>query len=402
MDTIPATLSADVAATRTWDAIVVGAGPAGAAAAVRLARSGRRTLLIERSTMPRPKVCGCCLSPQAGRELDGLGLPPEALATAIPLVAVRLVAGGRAARIAMRGAATLSREALDTALVRAAIAAGAQWLPQTTIRGIEEHAGGVMLHADTVSRGPVRLEAAVAVVAAGLADAIRITADAGAAADPPGRSRRIAATSRIGLGATLAAEAADLPAGELVMATSRAGYVGIVRLEDGRLDVAAAVDPRQLGRAPGPAAFLAELIAEARGRIALPLDTDAVARAVVRATPPLTRQAPVRAGIHGRVLRVGDAAGYVEPFTGEGMGWALTSGRLVAEAIAASSDPAAAAAAWETSHRTAFAAHHRRCLAVAAAVRHPRLVAGVVRLAGLVPATAAGMLPWIAGGGGSR
>jgi hypothetical protein len=39
---------------------------------------------------------------------------------------------------------------------------------------------------------------------------------------------------------------------------------------------------------------------------------------------------------------------------------------------------------------------------VAAAVRHPRLVAGVVRLAGLVPATAAGMLPWIAGGGGSR
>jgi flavin-dependent dehydrogenase len=298
--------------------------------------------------------------------------------------------------------ATLSREALDAALVRAAIAAGAEWLPLTAVRGIVEHLDGVSLLADTVPEGSVRLEAAVAVVAAGLADAIRVTADAGPPHDPPRPGRRISPTSRIGLGATLPADAADLPAGELVMATSRAGYAGIVRLEDGRLDLAAAVDRGRLGDAESPAALLASVIAEASGRLPLPIDIRAVARAIVRATPPLTRQAPVRAGPHGRVLRAGDAAGYVEPFTGEGIGWALTSGRLVAEAIAASSDPAAAAGAWASGHRAAFTAHHRRCRAVATAVRHPRLVAGVVRLAGLVPAAAAGMLPWITGGGGSR
>ena len=399
---IPATIPATVAATQAWEAIVIGAGPAGAAAALRLARGGRRTLLIERSAMPRPKVCGCCLSPQAVRELAALDLPPDALAAAIPLAAVRLVAGGHAARIAMQGAVTLSRETLDTALVRAAVAAGAEWLPRTTVRGIEEHADGVRLLAEAVPEAPVRLQGAVAVVAAGIADSIRVAAAAGTPHDPPRPGRSIAPTSRIGLGATLAAEAGDLPAGELVMATSRAGYVGIVRLEDGRLDVAAAVDRARLGGADGPAAVLAAILAEACGRIALPLDTEAVRRAFVRATPALTRQAPVRAGAVGRVLRVGDAAGYVEPFTGEGIGWALTSGRLVAESIAAGPDPASAAAAWVGGHRAAFIGHHRRCRAVATAVRHPRLVAGLVRLAGLAPQAAAEVLPWITGGGGSR
>jgi len=398
---LPATIPATAAATQVWEVIVIGAGPAGAAAALRLARVGRRTLLIERSAMPRPKVCGCCLSPQAGRELTALDLPPEALATAIPLAAVRLVAGGHAARIPMQGAVTLSREALDTALVRAAVAAGAHWLPRTTVRGIEEHADGVRLVADADPDAVVRLKGAVAVVAAGIVDSIRVDTAADTPVVPrPGR--RIAPTSRIGLGATLPAEAGDLPAGELVMATSRGGYAGIVRLEDGRLDVAAAVDRARLGGADGPAAVLAAILAESCGRLALPLDTQAVARAFVRATPALTRQAPVHAGTRGRVLRVGDAAGYVEPFTGEGIGWALTSGRLVAESIAAAPDPASAAAAWAGGHRAAFVGHHRRCRAVATAVRHPRLVAGLVRLAGLAPQAAAGVLPWITGGGGSR
>jgi hypothetical protein len=62
--------------------------------------------------------------------------PWLATAEALPLAAVRLLAGGRAARIAMTGGIVRSREALDTALVHVAIAAGAHWLPQTAVSAI--------------------------------------------------------------------------------------------------------------------------------------------------------------------------------------------------------------------------------------------------------------------------
>lgn len=396
---IPATIPPSDAAAIAWDAVVVGAGPAGASAALRLARSGRRVLLVERSAMPRPKVCGCCLSPRAGRELAALGIAADGLAAAIPLATVRLIADGHAARIAMRHTATLSREALDTAVVRAAIAAGVHWLPHTIVRGIEEHTDRVAIAADHAEGGPVSLHAAVAAVAAGLADAIRVVSAGDPSGPLPRHAHRISATSRIGLGTTLPAEAGNLPAGELVMATSRAGYVGVVRLEDGRIDVAAAIDRNWLGNSAGPAAVLAGMLAEACGRSACPLDTAALARAFVRATPALTRRAPVRAGMHGRVLRIGDAAAYVEPFTGEGIGWALTCGRLVAEAIAAAPDASSAALAYERRYRAAFAGQHRRCLAVATAVRHPRAIVGLVGLAGFMPRAAATVLPWVTGGG---
>ncbi len=62
---IPPTLQASAAAAVRWHAVVVGAGPAGAAAALRLARRGLRVLLVDAASMPRPKVCGCCLSTTA-------------------------------------------------------------------------------------------------------------------------------------------------------------------------------------------------------------------------------------------------------------------------------------------------------------------------------------------------
>ena len=62
---IDATLTPSAAADRHWDGVVIGAGPAGSAAAIWLARAGRRVLLVDRATMPREKVCGCCLSPTA-------------------------------------------------------------------------------------------------------------------------------------------------------------------------------------------------------------------------------------------------------------------------------------------------------------------------------------------------
>ena len=433
LDPVPATLTPEAAAGIDWHCIVIGAGPAGAAVAIRLARRGQRVLLVDRSAMPRPKVCGCCLSPLAIAELASL-CPLGGFPTPLPLTNVCLVSAGRSVRMPMPGGGVLSREGLDTALVRQAIAAGADWLPHTLVEAIQEEpapakpAAGAQEGVTIVARAmaaepqtPVLFHARVAVIAAGLADTIRIASSRLPSADCSGsiagspdrqaahdrRGRHVAPGSRIGVGATVAAVASGhraaaldhLPVGELVMAVGRYGYCGLVRLEDGRIDLAAAVDRRLLADEGSPAAGIVHLLNEAFG--ASPLATgmesvmQAVPHATFRATPPLTHQSSRVAGGNERIFRVGDAAGYVEPFTGEGMGWALACGRILAESLLGHS--ATAAANYRLAHSRLFAAHHARCRWVARGVRQQKLVSGAVWLAGLMPWAAGRAVPLLVG-----
>lgn len=389
---VPATLSPAEAASVRWSTIVIGGGPAGAAVAIHLARGGRRVLVVDRESMPRPKVCGCCLSSRALAELRGLGCPSDdngRLLGATPLDRVRLVAAARAVTLPLPAGGTLSRESLDSSLVRTAIAAGAGWLPWSHVTGVAEHPGGrpwVTVACRARAGEVFSLEADAAVIATGLADHVRV---------PGSAQRMIEPGSRIGVGTTLAPNAIDLPTGELVMVVGRGGYCGIVRLEDGRIDVAAAVDRRQIGATETIGAAVAEVLREATGAAAWVTSlAQALANAPIQATPQLTRSAETVAGVSGRIFRVGDAAGYVEPFTGEGMGWALTGGRLAADALLTASSPAAA-------YGRSFAAfarrHHRRCRHLATAIRHPRLVGAAIRVASATPGLAAALVPMLVG-----
>ena len=427
LDPVPATLTPAAAAAIDWHGIVIGAGPAGAAVAIRLARQGLRVLLVDRSSMPRPKVCGCCLSPLAVAELASL-CPADAVPTPLPLATVCLVSAGRSVRIPMPGGGVLSREALDTALVRQAIAAGADWLPTMLVEAIHEEPSdekptdlgeeGVTVVARTTStalQAAVQLHGRVAVIAAGLADTIRIPSpDTSASIDgrlarhagPDRRGRHVAPGSRIGVGTTITAAspghraaALELPVGELVMAVGRHGYCGLVRLEDNRIDLAAAVDRKLIATEGGPAAGIAHLLNEAFGTSPLATAMErtilAVPGATFRATPPLTHHSPRIAGATQRIFRVGDAASYVEPFTGEGIGWALAGGRILAEALLG--DIATAAASYRLAHRRLFAAHHARCRWVARSVRQPGIVSGAVGLAQCMPWAARRAVPLLVG-----
>jgi flavin-dependent dehydrogenase len=165
------------------------------------------------------------------------------------------------------------------------------------------------------------------------------------------------------------------------MACGRSGYLGAVRLEDGRIDFAAAIDADTLKRAGGVFEAASEIAEEAGVAEAWPLDEVAH----WRATPALTRRRR-RLAAPGLFV-IGDAAGYVEPFTGEGMAWALAGGAAVAPlAIAASRQ-------WDPQHPRLWADRHRRavrrrqlgCRAVAATLRRPRLTAAVVRTLAACP-----------------
>ncbi|MEK9506896.1 FAD-dependent oxidoreductase [Gemmatimonadota bacterium Y43] len=302
----------------TIDVLVVGAGPAGAVAARALARDGASVALIDRDPTPRWKVCGCCLGAGGVRalEAEGLGSLPEALGAGRP---DRILIGGpgRRAQIALGATRVLSRTALDAALVASAQAEGARihtgWA--ATLGPARPDRREVELR-----RGDERvtISACLVLAATGLTPFPTL---------PGTRGPEVVATpaSRIGVGAVFAPGrfgAAAPDASQVSMWVGRGGYVGLSRLEDGSVDVAGALDPSALREGGGIGPAVARILRDAG---AVPPTGDPALG--WRGTPALTRRAPLPGA--DRLLLIGDAAGYVEPFTGEGMTWALESARAV-------------------------------------------------------------------------
>lgn len=398
------------AAARHWPLVIVGGGPAAAACGIAATAGGLDVLIIERSRMPRTKLCGCCLSPRSLKELDRMGFALSGDSAGVPLSQFRLVTPRGEARIPLAGPQAVSRDRLDSALLGVAVEQGCHLLPETAVQTAACRAEAAEL---TCRIGPdaatsetpavdaeavalrqsatVTLSAECVVLATGLSDTVRLCGlDTTASTAPPAPP-----AGRIGLGATLPPNAASLPSGELVMAVEPFGYCGAVVLEDGRIDIAAAVDADALASST-PADLLQTLLARTNVG-SLPLAT-----ARLRGTPPLTHR---RHRVQGRVFRAGDTAGYVEPFTGEGIGWALTSGRLAGSALAACLangriDHVAAARDYQRRCTAELGGSFRRCSLIARAVRSPRLMQAVLGGLRLAP-WAGGPLVRLATGSGS-
>jgi len=365
---------------QTWDALVAGAGPAGAAAALALARSGASVLLVERAALPRWKVCGACLGPAALASLDRLGAHDVAArARAVPLAGMVLRSGGKAARLRLSGWAALSRATLDEQLVGVAARSGVTvWTESRVTLGPADRTARTVRV--TQAGSDMEVEARIVIDATGLGRGL---------AEDGRPTTRAAPRARIGVGAELVATDYPVLPGDLHMAVGRAGYVGLVRVENGRLNVAAAVDPSALqGSTPG------EVIAEILAYAGLPPLPPAATHAW-RGTPGLTRSG----GAGGdRLLRVGDAAGYVEPFTGEGIGWALSDGLAAATCARAAIEgrPTDALAQWRRHRATRRATVERICRGLTRGLRRPRLVELAVTTLGALPELAAPLVRRVA------
>jgi flavin-dependent dehydrogenase len=376
---ISASLSLPDAGSTTWDAVVVGAGPAGAVAARELARLGRSVLLVDKSAFPRRKVCGCCLNGRALATLRKIGLGDlVARCGGVPLERLLLAAGSRTAPVRLVAGVGLSREALDAALVAAAVAAGAAFLPQTRaaldpLSTLGSPNAFALRDVTLSQRGLTGTAKARIVLAAdGLGGALLARAGENTAAPEPG--------ARIGIGAVVGEVPAFYQRGTIYMTCGARGYLGLVRLEDGTLDLAAAIDAAWLRVVGGPGAAATRLLSEA-GWPSPP----GVHDAGWRGTPPLTRRANRLASV--RVFALGDAAGYVEPFTGEGMAWALAAAAAVAPlaACAAEQWDSSLEGKWTRTYRRVVRSRQLTCRLAAGALRHPGITRAAVALLSHVP-----------------
>jgi len=340
-----------------WDAVVIGAGPAGAVAARELARRGVRVLLVDRAAFPRTKVCGCCLNGAALAALARLGLGRLA-ESGVPLTSVKLGAGGASATVNLATGVALARSELDHALVKEAQAAGAAFHDGTTAKAESRSDESI-----SICLNESQVTAKIVVVASGLS-----------------AQARVQAGSRIGGGVILEKAPEHYSRGTIFMATAPGGYVGLVRLADESLDVAAAFDP-EFVRTEGGLGPAAVAILKRTGWPAIP----ELADLSWKGTPALTRRRGAVA--ERRIFAVGDAAGYVEPFTGEGMAWAIASAAALAPIAARAS------ADWNDAYIDQWKREQARivgrrqwvCRAAARVLRSPALTGVVVRALAAMP-----------------
>jgi len=372
-----------------WDVVVVGAGLAGALAAHGLARRGVRVLLVEQRLFPRWKVCGACLSPQALAALDGAGLAGLVVGQGcLALESLELGVAGLVSPIALGSGQVLSRARLDQALVEAAEAAGASVLMGTrAVLGAQAEiaattTAGLPPHRQVVlQNGAARrmVSAKVVLIAAGLSHrCLNGGAEITSSIDP---------LSRVGAGCVLPADAAGPPPGVLQMAVGRGGYAGLVRMEGGQINVACAFDPTLL-RSSGGAAGACQAILGQAGFASLPC----LEGAAWQLTAALSRRSIPLSG--HRLLLLGDAAGYVEPFTGEGMGWALTSSLAALPLVLRGLEhwDGAIETDWRRRHHRWVSQRQGFCRALALILRNPRATWGLSRLAATFPSITSSMI----------
>jgi 2-polyprenyl-6-methoxyphenol hydroxylase-like FAD-dependent oxidoreductase len=191
------------------------------------------------------------------------------------------------------------------------------------------------------------------------------------------------AGSRIGAGCVLDSAPGFYRGRTIFMAVGKEGYVGTVRVENGGINIAAAFEPALVRRLGSPGTAAAAIVAEAGFPAIEGLET-----ALWQGTPGLTRQTRPLAG--DRIFLIGDAAGYVEPFTGEGIAWALISAQAVVPLVLSAIDgwDQGLGQAWSRLHRRLIGRRQFVCRAVAAGLRRPWLASVGFEVLSRVPAAA--------------
>jgi menaquinone-9 beta-reductase len=312
---------------RSPDVLIAGAGPAGAATALRLARAGLDVLVVDRAVFPRDKICAEYNSPEGVRHLAQLGVL-EAIERQgghrICGTSVHAPGGSRLTGLFARAGhapfrdtgLSISRRILDAALVDGARRAGAIVRERTTVRSVLEDRGTVSGLVVRDGNGPDReIRARLTIGADGLHSLVARRIGARLTGSP----RRFAFVAHVagvaGLGPT-----AEMHVGP-------EGYVGLNPLGGGIANVALVVPSRRAAAARGR---VDEFFFRELGRypgVAGRVSRSAMVRPVMTTGP---FAAWSRRVVTPGALLVGDAADFFDPFTGEGICAALRGAEMAA------------------------------------------------------------------------
>ena len=329
-----------------FEVAIAGGGPAGAVLAARLAQLGREVVVLDRSPEWRWRASGVFTSPAAVMALRRMGLDEAMLrAAARPIPAMRVeTPGGTTFRLTYgtetggEPAVGFDRSTLDPALLTSAQRAGAEVRRGSTVTGLDPAVGLLQLRRLDGSAGQLRADVVVG------ADGLRSIV-----ATATGVRRRSRLGARVGL--TYHLRDPD-PSGarDARMRVFDDGYVGIAPVAGGRVNVGIVLGQTWRARLTmrGAAAIADGIVAAT-----LPTADDAATWRTTERTDAIVGASPLghrvtrRAG--WRWLLVGDAAGFLDPFTGEGLHRALVSAELAAAAVHARA----------RGHRGAFDAYER-------------------------------------------
>jgi menaquinone-9 beta-reductase len=308
---------------RTADVLVIGAGPAGSTVARQLARRGHRVTVVDRATFPRPKPCGECLNPGAVAALDRLGLLDEVMAGAPAGIrgwTLRNERGGVATgSYSNRAALGIERTTFDAALVGAARRSGVTVVENQRIATITRAGAGWTATSRNRNGRVTEWRAPILVGADGLRSIV--VRQLGLLARAP-RVRKTSVTFR------LAGTGPDRSRGHLQVLDGKT--VGLAPVHD--------------AHPLWNCTVVVNAAAQAQDAVRHPAD---YVRRLLEDDPTWTRAPAVMAGpwtsgpfdtptrhiaVDGAVL-IGDAAGYFDPLTGQGIFRALRSAELAAEFI---------------------------------------------------------------------
>ena len=372
----------------TADVVVVGAGPAGAAAAITLARTGRDVVLVDKATFPRDKTCGDGLTTGALRILEGLGVEPAGIAswTAVDDIHVSSPSGHVVTFALPRGQGTYAvvarRTELDAAVVDRARAVGVDVAEGSEVTDAADDGDRVTV--SLADGGTV--EAPYLVAADGMWSPMRKAlghAMPGYLGEWHAFRQYFTGVGPDASGLWVWFEPDLLP-----------GYLWSFPLPDGGANVGfgiqrgAKVTTRQMKE------LWPELLARPHIRRVLGPDAEPEARHQAWPIPARVDDIMLSAG---RALWVGDAAAASDPMTGEGIGQALLTGMMAAEAIVDSGpdDAAGARTRYEAAVRRQLVPDHKMSMLLVRALRHRKGARAAVRVAGATPWTRRNFARWL-------
>ena len=312
---------------KTFDVLVIGAGPAGSAAAVSLAQSGYTVALIDKQNFPRDKLCGDFINPINWPILVELGVAaairrmPHQKVTAFRITTcsgedavVPLVSSDAAGSCGMG----MRRSSFDHVLQKQAAHDGVAVLANCHVRELTRQSSRwlVQIHS---ANGPEQLAAAILIGADGRNSWVAHRLGLSRAAEMHGRS----------VGFQIRLSTRREMAGKIEIHLFPGGYAGAVGIGDGVVNVALAIDKQGLPRQQ-QSEFLWRSILT-RNPYLKEISEHGERLGDVRSTYPVYFK-PRRSFADG-VLLVGDAARVNEPVSGEGIYYAMKSGQLAAAAV---------------------------------------------------------------------